>query len=213
MELIAVNHHKLKAIVSGEELAEYDIEAEELDYSNARTRLLLKDLLNRAKRELGFDTGGERVLIQLFPSKHDGCEIYVTVIGDSSCRGDYENESKEEGDDLELRDIEYTSDEKNILLSFGSAEALIGFCRWLVSRGYTSKSSAYCEEKGEGERIFYLFITSLPDLSPQVTQRFTPSCFAWEFGSPESSEFKKRTVAERSRSIVLEGAVEKLAAL
>ena len=39
------------------------------------------DVLSRAKLRTGFDTDGQKVLVQLYPSKDGGCEIFVTKIG------------------------------------------------------------------------------------------------------------------------------------
>ena len=81
MEFILINDNKIKVMLTEEDLQEFEIEADELDYSNTDTKKMFWDVLSRAKRLTGFDTDGQRVLVQLYPSRHGGCEMFVTKIG------------------------------------------------------------------------------------------------------------------------------------
>ena len=93
MEFILINENKIKVMLSACDLEEFEIEAEELDYANTDTKRMLWDILSRAKHSTGFDTDGQRVLVQLYPSRHGGCEMFVTKIGmlssvDEQCPND-----------------------------------------------------------------------------------------------------------------------------
>ena len=81
MEIILISESKLKIALREEDLASFEIRADELDYSNTETKRMFWDLLTRAKHKTGFDTDGQRVLVQLYPSKDGGCEMFVTKIG------------------------------------------------------------------------------------------------------------------------------------
>ena len=81
MEIIMISDCKLKVMLGEDDLKQFEIKAEQLDYSNTETKRMFWDILNRAKHQTGFDTDGQRVLVQLDPSKHGGCEMFVTKIG------------------------------------------------------------------------------------------------------------------------------------
>lgn len=81
MEFILINENKIKVMLSEEDLDEFEIDAEEMDYSNTETKRMFWDILSRAKHSTGFDTDGQRVLVQLYPSRKGGCEMFVTKIG------------------------------------------------------------------------------------------------------------------------------------
>ena len=72
---------KLKVMLGEDDLKQFEIKAEQLDYSNTETKRMFWDILNRAKHQTGFDTDGQRVLVPLYPSKQGGCEMFVTKIG------------------------------------------------------------------------------------------------------------------------------------
>ena len=70
MEYILINDSKLKIILGRQELEEWDISIDELDYANPAAKKVFEGILGYAKKELGFDTSGYKVLLQLYPSKH-----------------------------------------------------------------------------------------------------------------------------------------------
>ena len=78
MELIVVNSQKLKIILDKDDMLSFDISGEDLDYSSAKTRKALGNILERAKAETGFDTGNDRLYIQVFLSVDGGCEMFFT---------------------------------------------------------------------------------------------------------------------------------------
>ena len=82
-----ISDNKLKVMLCQEDLKHFELKAEELDYSNTETKRMFWDVLSQAKHQTGFDTDGQRVLVQLYPSKEGGCEMFVTKIGllSSSC--------------------------------------------------------------------------------------------------------------------------------
>ena len=81
MEIIMINENKLKVMLCKEDLSHFELSPEQLDYSNTETKRMFWDVLSRAKHQTGFDTDGQRVLVQLYPSKEGGCEMFVTKIG------------------------------------------------------------------------------------------------------------------------------------
>lgn len=78
MELIPVNSQKLKIILTKDDMASFDITSDDLDYSSAKTRKALGNILERAKNETGFNIHHDRLYIQVFPSVDGGCEMFLT---------------------------------------------------------------------------------------------------------------------------------------
>ena len=78
MELILINEKKLKIMLTPEDMREYEIDCESVDYARAETRRAFWSILDEAKHRTGFDAASERVYIQLYPSREGGCEMFVT---------------------------------------------------------------------------------------------------------------------------------------
>jgi negative regulator of genetic competence, sporulation and motility len=132
MDLIYINDHKLKIMLSEIDMKEYALDSENLDYENRETRARFWNILNKASENTGFDFEGGKIFIQLYPSKEGGCEMYVTKIGGLSRRHD--------GEAPENR----LAEGKRIgAYSFIRLEDLISVCRRLSSLGYSEKSSAW----------------------------------------------------------------------
>lgn len=68
-------------MLTEEDMRRYDLNAEHADYENTETRRAFREILDEAKQRTGFDTASDRVLIQLYPSRDGGCELFVTKLG------------------------------------------------------------------------------------------------------------------------------------
>ena len=134
MEYILINDAKLKIILDSHELAEWDISADELDYANPAARQVFEGLLGYAKKELGFDTTGYKVLLQLFPSKDGGCELFVTRLGQST----------------EPQPKKYTKEKKEAeqrAYSFDKLSHLLAVCKRLYESEFRGDSSAWYDSQ------------------------------------------------------------------
>jgi len=78
LEIIRIGENKLKLILSDEDLLKYHLKFESLDYDNTETRRVLWAILDEAKKKTGFDAAADRTLVQTYPGRKGGCEIYVT---------------------------------------------------------------------------------------------------------------------------------------
>ena len=76
-----VNSLKLKIILTPEDMKELNISNESLDYGSSATRRAFKSILEKAKNETGFETGNDRIYVQVFPSNDGGCEMFLTKRG------------------------------------------------------------------------------------------------------------------------------------
>ncbi|MBR2292851.1 MAG: adaptor protein MecA [Clostridia bacterium] len=197
MELLMINESKLKIMMTKEDLGEFDLCADELDYCNTETKRMLWDLLNRAKHTVGFDTDGYRVLVQLYPSRTGGCELFVTKV--TSIFGD--------GEDEDFFDEESpVEDEATKLCAFGfeTLDGMLAVCRRLMTVGYGKASQAYIGDT----RRYYLFLERGVQSSPT-----DPYAFILEYGTAENAEATKEFLCEYGRVICAERAVEHLGVL
>ena len=162
MEFILINENKMKVMLSATDLEEFEIEAEELDYANTDTKRMFWDILSRAKHSTGFDTDGQRVLVQLYPSRHGGCEMFVTkigILGSADTSNEYSANAQpllSEKITVRPRNERNRGSKKQLsAYRFESLELMLSVCRQLVSLGYDGDSSAYVGDNGK----FYLFIS------------------------------------------------------
>lgn len=79
MELIIINEKKLKVMLSGEEMIKYDLDCL-ANRTESGIHSSLRGMMSEIQQQTGFNTGGEKMYIQLYPCHGGGCELYVTVI-------------------------------------------------------------------------------------------------------------------------------------
>ena len=82
MELILISKSKLKIMLDEKDMKEYNI-GDETDCARAETRRAIRTILDRAKDQIGFNTDGVEIFVQLYTSKSGGCELFVTKGNDS----------------------------------------------------------------------------------------------------------------------------------
>ena len=80
MEFLVVSDSKLKIMMNRDDMKKYDIDGENIDYDNPKTRRSFWRILDVAREKCGFEASGDKVLIQFYPAK-DGSEIFVTKLG------------------------------------------------------------------------------------------------------------------------------------
>ena len=81
MELLVISDSKLKIMLDSEDMQKYDLLGAEPDYDDPATRKKLLRVLDDVKAACGFDTAAEKLLIQLYPSRDGGGEMFVTKLG------------------------------------------------------------------------------------------------------------------------------------
>ena len=81
MEFLVVSKTKLKAILDKEDMIKYKLDAMATGSDNITTRRAFREILAVATEEVGFDTESDKVLIQLYPSRDGGGELFVTKLG------------------------------------------------------------------------------------------------------------------------------------
>jgi negative regulator of genetic competence, sporulation and motility len=89
LDFLLIGESKIKIILTEEETEIYKLDTTSSDIGGSGARRSFWQILDRARGEVGFDPAGDKVLIQMYPIKSGGCEIFVTKLGilpDSSAR-------------------------------------------------------------------------------------------------------------------------------
>ena len=75
------------------DMRKYHIE-NECDCAEGSTRRAIRSLLECARDQIGFNTDGEEIFVQLYTSKQGGCELFVTKCNTDRERNDRQSELK-----------------------------------------------------------------------------------------------------------------------
>lgn len=147
MEYIIISDTKIKIMLTQKELDKYNIDSESFSIGNEEQRLAFRKVLNDACRQSGFDSSASRLMVQMYPAKRGGCEIFVTRLDGTSCGayscvfGDIYNEGS-------------TNNEKCACFTFRTFKGLNAVCRHLLNTGYSGDSDIYISEGG----VYYLIL-------------------------------------------------------
>ena len=210
MELIVIGENKLKIMMSQGDMERFGLDENEFYLSVTDTRKILDKILQNCPVKTGFETilPSDKILIQLYPEKDGGCELFVTKIElDSEC------DSKEEDIFMPpLNDERFllpgttkkNAESKKIHLtySFEELDFLIAACKELHKRGFFGKSSFYKGEEGK----YFLFISAVKE----ENEKSPPVSFISEFGELENTDRTSLYLAEYGECIMEKDAVELL---
>ncbi len=83
MELIKVNSSKMKIILTDNDFKQMGVDAFSFDYTNEKSKEAIKKILKLARQESDFDIISAKLLIEYFPSKKGGGEIYISKLENS----------------------------------------------------------------------------------------------------------------------------------
>ena len=83
MDFLIVTDSKMKVSLSEEEMKGYGIRGDGDSYDDPTVKRAVRSILSIAKAKVGFCYSGEKLLVQVYPTK-EGCELFVTKLGDIS---------------------------------------------------------------------------------------------------------------------------------
>jgi len=195
MELLLITATRLKIVMSNEDMERYEITCDSLDYGDDETKRVIRSILDEAKQKVGFDAKGRHVLVQVFPSKDGGCEMYVTKTYSESKSG------------LPVP-IRNTGKETPSVFRFGSSSRLLDACRHLMGRGDILSSSAFSDP--ESERFYLLLYTPERDAFGREPILLS---VANEYGDLVKTEYGLAYLKEHCRCICEKDAVQRLGVL
>ena len=81
MEFLNINGSKLKVVISESECRTLGIEASSDDLAGPRIRSIVRNILATAEEKCDFLSGGDRILVQIFPLPDGQCELLVSRLG------------------------------------------------------------------------------------------------------------------------------------
>lgn len=179
MELILISNSKLKIMLSAEDMKTYNIECD----GDTALRRGFKPVLERAHSDCGFDIDSGRLLVQVFPSRGGGCEMFVTRVAPSA-------------------NGENACGDASVCI-FDTLQYMICASRALALRGFGGESAAYAMSEGA-------FALILPEFDREERLP-TEAAVLEEFGCRRDCENIEGYIKEHARPIFEKNAVERLA--
>lgn len=223
MELIVISESKLKIMLSGADMVKYELTGEALDCADLRTREAFRHIFDDARDTVGFNTRGERLLVQLYTAKDGGgCEIFVTKLGaeetgvwegsEVSLESIWDGGSSADRERALLRRVYANGEEDGEVLrwcfSFDRLEDLIKACRRLLSAGFAGESRLYIEECPR--EVWFLILEPSGD---SITGLSRWPTLLTEYGRKAREIDTELYLSEHGRRLIGQGAAETLAEL
>ncbi len=221
MELIPINESKLKIMLSENDMKELNI-CDEADCANNETRYAIRTILERAKAQIGFNTEGAEIFVQLYTSRSGGCELFVTKgASPNNTEQDHgkkqkktEKPNKKIADAIRISQVPESEPLKKdkrdlsyyMSFSFESVRDLCSACRILKKKELDITSSAYTGDDGKCYII-------LGNTCLSAYTRLDSLSFLHEYGKRERSDQIITYLCEHGREICLDNAVEILSEL
>ena len=85
MILELVDESRLLIILSPEDMEDYQLTFDSLDWQNGHSRSVIKEFLRMACRQKGFCPGDSRLLIEAVPDE-EGCVLLVTMLPEEKAK-------------------------------------------------------------------------------------------------------------------------------
>ena len=190
MELTPIGKEKLEITLTKKDMERFRLTAERLDYRNTETRRAVWTILDKAKKQTGFDAAKGQIRIDALPGKSGGCVIFITKTEKDM------NSAKEQTDGERNRTSVY---------SFSCLAHMLAASRFLRERSYRGESSAFAEAEGGGN--YYLALSG-QEKNPHAVFE---SMFIAEFGKKLYSEHALAYIKEHGICICEKNAVKTLA--
>jgi negative regulator of genetic competence, sporulation and motility len=173
MDLIKISDNKIKIMLTPIDLQSYEIKVSELDCTNLETREAFRSIMNEARDRIGFDTGGNQIYVQVYPSREGGCEMFVTKLG-LLAPMDHP---------LHPHAIKDTETRGDVGVGFESMEHLLAACRRLGTMAFEGNSSAYRTDEGR----YYLLLGGLSGKHPPLFDRDGILSAMEEYGTKQNA--------------------------
>ena len=202
MELIVINENKLKIMMTKNDMESYGLNENEFYCSVSNAREILEKILHNSPIHTGFEniTIEDKILIQLYPDKNGGCELYVTkMIFDET---EYTRFMPEENNSKYLLPKPQI---KMPLISFkfDTLEDVILAAKELVLRNHVYDASFYKNHDGK----YYLFINTSNGNGD------SPIEFLSEFGEMTNTENSYLMLLEYGKCLYKKDAIKVLSVI
>ena len=207
MELIVINENKLKITMDKADMKLYGLDENDFHCSVINTREILEKILHNYPYQTGFEniSRDDKILIQLYPEKNGGCELFVTKISLDEKEEPLFMHSENEERYLLPKPIPKNQIAKNTLLiyRFEKLEYAIGAAKEMCNRQYCGGSSFYRDFEGK----YFLFVNNS---KTEINNNTCDTNFLSEFGELMNTENSRMLLLERGNCIFKEKAIEQL---
>lgn len=209
MELILINENKLKIMMNDNDMREFGLNENEFYLSASNTRAILSKILMKSNVHTGFEnlTSDDKILIQLYPEAHGGCELFITKIPIDDMEFSEEEFFMHQGNERYL--LPKSAPQKEaayrkipLTYEFLKLEYLIAACKALKKQSFSGESTLYHLSDGK----YILFIKQENGVNEQIN-------FLSEFGQLENTENAHLRTLEGGTNIFQRNAVEKISML
>ena len=194
MELIVMSGGKIKVMLNQKDIERYDIRASDLSYEDIHTRQAFRAILAEVRAQTGFDTEGEQLLVQVYPSKDGGCELFITKLSHQSGTWGV-------GEGVTM--LSFASRTYGI----SSLDDLLCVAKTLHAKGYQGPSSLYRSGKGEWYLKLQIKVRSGVDVSMEDL------AFLHEYNTTEHGALMACYIEEHERVVIEKNAIEVLSRL
>ncbi len=198
MELLRISDSKLKVTLSADDMEKYRLDNETMDYDNTETRSAFWQILDEAKHKTGFDAGGEKIFVQVYPSRCGGCEMYVTKVSEERALSAAQRRTPP---------VSLVRGSVSVY-RFETLDLLITVCRKLKEIGYTGESAAYGAEDD-----FWLVIRERLHNSIMSANAISEYSFIEEYGTRQSGGIMLAYLREHGTTLETDAAVDRFALL
>ena len=181
MEFLVISENKMKIMLSYDEMKHYGIEGEKSDYKDPLIRKSFWQILDRAREECGFESRGEKILLQYYPSRTGG-EIFVTKLGRLSLGLERS---------ISATDSIAMLSSKNMIYRIENREDVRRLYKIIRENDSDAKGEIYLSDDG----YYYLFFEERSDASI-----LSPCSVAAEFGE-EIPQMLRVYISEHSERI------------
>ena len=196
MEVLKINENKIKIMLTPEDMKSYKLTASELDYNDSATRQKVFKILEQVKKNYGFDHEGDKLLIQFYPSKDGGSELFVTKLG-LLTSGDKRAISR--SDRVTMLNT------RRAMYDFSCFEDLLCAAKAISRSADIRESGLFLFENG----TYYLELMERGESRGETVKEYAPIL---EFATPVAKE-RFPYITEHSECLAAGNAVELLAAL
>ncbi len=138
LEFLTVGNSKIKIMLTPEEVLARGIRIEDTDYDDPEIRRIFRKILEEASEKAKFELGKEKLLVQAYPSRDGGLELFVTKLGTLS---------KEAASMISKSEHMAVISAKRVFYIFDSLENLLGAVR-CVPKGAAEDSNIYRFDDG-----------------------------------------------------------------
>ncbi len=205
MEFIIISDSKMKIMLTQKDLDKYNIDGENFSICNDTQRHAFRHVLNDACRQSGFEGNTSRLMVQMYPSKRGGCEIFVTKL-DAIDRCS-QNDRKKKKEVEKCLPVE-TAQNGILCYSFSEFSHLITVCRQLKRGAFYGKSSVYADRGGA-----YYLILEPHSTDKGLTDGYCTLSFIDEFAGRSDPGRTIAYIEEYGKVICREAAVEQIGVL